>query len=384
MADIGLNQQISPDSSAREFHIQTATLVDEGLIRTEVFERGRLLFVENYRYERRNPTQNQGAEGRLRRLVEQFHRSIIEEIDSLFEISERVIQEENPTPNEKLARVFLSMHIFDKAEAHFKRAIEVDPGRHSSYIYLGKCYYLQKRYNQAVETLSQLLNKGVRFPDLYNLMGLIMMDRGNYWQSFHHYKEALKLNPAYIEAYFNLAEAILKRMTSSRADIPEQEVRKSIDFLRIILRKIDNFGNIQDRKQSNMIAKALMQLSVPKALNLIHEYREKQYIRRIPPEIIGYKFYLRLIYGREEMSAEVLENYEQQLSKALEANPSYPDLWHYLALIHLMQCRYFFLKGLENFQDATRINPHFEKALKNLRLVENDGREFMALIKTIV
>ena len=64
MADIGLNQNISTDS--RDFHIQTATLVDEGVIRTEVFEKGRVLFVEHYHYERRLPEDENGADTRLR------------------------------------------------------------------------------------------------------------------------------------------------------------------------------------------------------------------------------------------------------------------------------------------------------------------------------
>ncbi len=382
MADIGLNQNISTDS--RDFHIQTATLVDEGVIRTEVFEKGRVLFVEHYHYERRQPADEIGADTRLREIVDKFHQSIIEEIDSLFEISERVFEIDQPSPHEKIGLVFLYTHIFDKAEKHFKRAIELAPKRHSSYVYLGRCYYLQKRYKQAFDLLTKLISNDIRFPDMYNLMGLIMKEKKQYRQAFQHFKEALKGNPAYIEAYFNLADAILHRIGSIQGAEKDAEVKKSISFLKIILKKIDNYGNAEDRKQSGQINKALNERAITKALKLIHEYRENSYRRRIPPEIIGYKFYLRLFYSDEELSSESLANYEQKISSALQINPSYPDLWHYLALIHLIQCRYYFLMGMENFRDATRINPNFERAIKNLRLVENDGREFLSLIKTIV
>ena len=71
MSDVGLNQKITAGS--RNFHIQTATLVNEGIIRAEVFEKGRVLFVETFQYERRNGTDDRGANGRMRRVVDQFH-----------------------------------------------------------------------------------------------------------------------------------------------------------------------------------------------------------------------------------------------------------------------------------------------------------------------
>lgn len=382
MGDIGLNENISVAS--REFHVQTSTLVDEGIIRTEVFEKGRLLFVEHYHYERRNLEQDKGPENRLRQIVDQFHQSIIEEIDTLFEISERVFARETPAAHEKIGQVFLFTHIFDKAEKHFKRVLELEPHRHSSYVYLGRCYYLQKRYNQALEILAPFTNQQLRYPDAYNLLGLIMLEKKNFRQALHYFKESLKHNPAYIEAYFNLSEAILQRMLVLKLEEKPEELKKSTDFLKILLKKIDHYGNVEDRNQSYLINKALGKMDLRKSLALMHKYREQHFIRHIPPEIIGYKFYLRLFFGDEDMNAEVLKGFEEKLSAALQKNPSYPDLWQYLALVHLMQCRYYFLRGLDNFRDATRINPHFDKAAKNLRLVENDGREFLSLIKAIV
>jgi tetratricopeptide (TPR) repeat protein len=186
-----------------------------------------------------------------------------------------------------------------------------------------------------------------------------------------------------VEAYFNLAETILHRITALKEAGKTADLKQSIKFLKIILKKIDDYGNADDRNQCGLVKKALIKTDTSKAFLLLQEYRENAFIRTTPPEVIGFKFQLRLLYSAEEMSTEVLENYEEKITQELQKNPSYPDLWHYLALIHLMRCRHYFLKGLDNFRDATRINPQFDKAVKNLRLVENDGREFLALIKTI-
>ncbi|MEJ2050945.1 MAG: hypothetical protein P8Y60_14105, partial [Calditrichota bacterium] len=85
MADIGLNQNVSIRS--RKFHIQTATNIDDGTIRTEIFEHGRLLYAENYKYERRISNTEEGGEQRLRKILDDFHQAVISNIETFFEIS---------------------------------------------------------------------------------------------------------------------------------------------------------------------------------------------------------------------------------------------------------------------------------------------------------
>jgi tetratricopeptide (TPR) repeat protein len=376
-----LNQKISAGN--RQFHLQTTTMVEAGLIRTEVFEKGQVLFVSVHQYERRNTEQPANAERRIRRIVEQFHQSIIEEIDSLFEISDKLIDQNLPSAHEKLGQVFHYLHIFDKAELHFKKAIEFDPERYSSYVYLARVYFLQKRFHAGLEILQKPLAQHVTYPDLYNMLGLIFMEKERYREALTHFKAALQRNPKYIEPYFNMLETILARFNGKLNPAQEAHV-KSQKLIRSIIRQIEQHGDAVDRNQCAVVAKALAKNAGPKALALLREFRDKRMSRKEPPEVIGYKFFLRLLYADAPMSILAMENYERQIQDALAQNPAYPDLWHYLGLIHLMQCRQYFLDGLDHFREATRINPQFEKALKNLRLVENDGREFLQMIKSIV
>ncbi|MFQ5583911.1 MAG: tetratricopeptide repeat protein [Calditrichia bacterium] len=382
MADIGLNQNL--EIASRHFHVQTVTSVDEGTIRSEIFEKGRLLYVESYKFDRRGRDDEEGVEKRLRHLVDQFHQSILNEIDSLFEISEKVLKEDEVAPHEKLGLVSLYMHIFDKAEIHFKKAIEINPEKHSTYIYLARCYFLQKRIKLAYKTLAPLTSRSVLYPDLLNLLGLIMMEERKYIQSMKYFKEALKQNPKYTEVYMNLAEALLRRIILLRGKNKDSEVNTAIRFLKAVFKKITEVGNDDEKKMIVKLKSALNASGINKALSLLNEFRDTYYIRRIPPQVIGYEFFLRLRYLPEEMPIEVLNSYEYKISEELKRAPQYPDLWNYLALIHLMQCRHQFLKGLDDFRKATQINPNFEKANKNLRLVENDGREFLSLINAIV
>ncbi|RMG67207.1 MAG: hypothetical protein D6715_05270 [Calditrichaeota bacterium] len=382
MADVGLNQNVT--IGGRQFHIQTATHVEEGIVRSEVFEKGRLLFVEAYPYERRDYKQERGAEFRLRKLVDQYHQSIIEEIDAIFEVSQALEEEDNVIAHEKMGLVFMYMYLFDRAKKHFRRAIGLDPNRYSSVLYLAKTYFMEKRYAQAEDVVARLLARKVRYPDLLNLAGMLALETGEIKKSLSYFKQAIAGNPSYVEAYLNLALALLRRIVQLRAGASEAELHKHFKFLLVLLRKIESIGRVRERRLAGKLIQLVGKGNIKQAAGLLNEYRDKVYLRRVPPEIEGHKFYLRLRYSGHEMSPGTLANYEQSIRQAINENPSYPDLWNYLALVHLMQSRLFFLTGLDDFREATRINPAFEKAKKNLRLVENDGREFLSLIKTVL
>ena len=60
------------------------------------------------------------------------------------------------------------------------------------------------------------------------------------------------------------------------------------------------------------------------------------------------------------------------------------NIWNNLGVIHLIQCRNLFLQALGEFRKALEINPDFEKAQKNKVLVENDGKEFLILLRAIL
>ncbi len=224
MADIGLNQNVSVKD--RNFHIQTATNITEGIVHTEVFEQGRLLFAEDYPYEKREDEEDEGAEPRLRRVLDQFHRHVISGMETLFELSEMLKDKDHAMSHHRLGSIFLSLHIYDKAQEHLLRAIDLDSDYYSAFITLGRTHFYQKRYQQASYTLEKLIKSEVKYADLYNLLGLILLEQKNYIQSLNHFRHAIKLNPNYKEAYYNLLAAILNRIDYLRMQNKTDEVQK--------------------------------------------------------------------------------------------------------------------------------------------------------------
>ncbi|NOX37815.1 MAG: hypothetical protein GXO78_09800 [Calditrichaeota bacterium] len=382
MADVGLNSNLEVDQ--RKFHIQTSTNIDGGFIKSEVFEQGRLLYSELYYYERRRQQDDKGLERRIRQLADQFHRTIVEEIEALFHISERVNQENDAQAHEKIGRIFLFMHVYDKAEFHFSRAMELDPQRYSSGVYLGRTYYRQRKFQQAHAVLSNLLKYNIQYPDFYNLFGLISLERKQYIQALQYLKQALHYNPEYVEAHVNLMRVLLRRIQFLRAENRPEEKNKVISFLKITMQKVHEIGDDSTRKFVQQLFQQIQKGAINKAVAYADEFFEKHFEKRFPPELIGHQFYLFLKYYSDEVTFSLLERFEERLQQAIDARINYPDLWYYIGLIHLMQCRHYFLQGKDYFREATRINPNFEKAAKNRRIIENDSREFLALIKAIV
>jgi hypothetical protein len=151
----------------------------------------------------------------------------------------------------------------------------------------------------------------------------------------------------------------------------------------VILSKIYKIGDEEDQSLVKQVKQAFSQRNFGKIQTLIFDYRNKLFYQKLAPEIVGYEFYLMLRHKPEILDKKILTLYQSKISKILAENADYPDMWNYRALIHLLLCRDYFLKGLENIKQATVINPNFKKAKSNLRLVENDGREFLSLIKAI-
>ncbi|GAB4378914.1 MAG: hypothetical protein Kow0042_27810 [Calditrichia bacterium] len=382
MADIGLNQTVS--IKGRKFHVQTATNLEDGYIRTEVFEQGRVIYSELNKYERRDSTQESGAELRLRRIVDQFHHNTISGLETLFELSEIIRDKQHHISHYRLGAIFLSLHLFDKAEENLMKAIDIDPDYHPAHVVLARCYYLQKRYQQAAQVLEPLVRSHIAYPDLYNLYGLILLEQKNYVHALNHFRHAIKLNPKYKEAFYNLAIAILQRINFLRMQNKKEEIQKNTEFLVLVLNKIDKIGNKKDHILVAQVLQALRSKNYGKLHSLIYDFRNKNFLQVVPPAVVGYEFYLWLRYLPDRLDYETLKYFEEKISCTLKDNTDFPDMWNYLALIHLMLCRDYFLRGLDNFKEATKINPRFTKARKNLRLVENDGREFLSLIKAIV
>ncbi|MEJ2636470.1 MAG: hypothetical protein P8184_14405 [Calditrichia bacterium] len=358
--------------------------MDNGHVRVEIFRQGRLLYSEHYNYERRTLDKDATAEMRIRPVLESYHQEIISSLETLFELSGIIYKEEHYLSHFRLGSIFLSLHIYDKAEEHILKSIDLNTKFYSAYIALARCYFFQKQYSRASQTLEPLVREQLSYPDMFNLLGMILLEQKDYVHALNQLRFAIKLNPNYLEAYFNLLIGLVQRILILRTQDKNTEIQKNSDFLNILLKKIYKIGEAEEHLLLQKARQALIKQNYSKIYSLVYDHRNKYFFQRAAPEIAGYEFELWFRYLPERLNTEMLQYFENKLSLTLDNNPNYPDIWNYLAMIHLMLCRDDFLKGMEFFREATKMNPKFAKARKNLRLVENDGREFLSLIKAMI
>jgi tetratricopeptide (TPR) repeat protein len=381
MSDIGFNDNL--EIAGRTFHIQTASSTGKGSIRCEIFENGRVLSTSEVDFERRSKTQQHSVEDRLKTVVESLHHEMMSEIELLFTIGEKVKKLGHAPSNSKIGLIFLQNNLIEDAIEHFKMAIKNDPNYLEAYNNLGLTYIQIGDSKKATQVFASAVKKGTHFTDLHNNFGLALMLENQYSEAVNALQKALKINKRYKEAHYNMAllylKSILADHTGEVLPPPSIRVQRAGEHLKQVKEsKIKVYDNIYDK-----LVRHIEFGEIEPCVKLLEEFRRKVFPRDLS-SLISTNFYLKFMYGGKGLDNDTILRYEERLKFALEENYDYADIWNNLGVIHLIQCRNLFLQALGEFRKALEINPDFEKAQKNKKLVENDGKEFLILLRAIL
>lgn len=381
MADIGFNDNLLV--AGRKFHFQTASNTKSGEVQCEIFEEGRLLSKEVIEFERRKFDKVHSIENRLKLMVESLHQEMMSEIEIMFLIGEKIKKLKHSPSNVKMGILFQQHNLVDEAIEQFELAIKNDPEYINGYIQLGRTYSLARDFKKAKNIFNEAMSKGRRYADLYNHYGYALLCENEFQKSLQHLQESLKINGDYAEAHYNLAILYFKSTLYDKSEekLPPASIRlqrgnEQLEKLKKL--KIKSFDQVEEK-----IQKALDKKDHDQVIRILEENKNKLFYRDAM-SLIGTNFYLKFMYGGKGLDSEIIAKYEKKLTAALEHYPHYADIWNNLGIIHLIQCRNLFLKALEEFKKALEINPGFEKARKNKKLVENDGKEFLILLRAIL
>jgi len=305
------------------------------------------------------------------------------EIELLFTIGEKLKKLGHAPSNSKIGLIFLQNNLINDAIDHFKLAIKNDPNFMEAYNNLGLTYIQIGDAKKACQVYASAVQRGTNFTDLLNNYGLALIIEGKYKAAIGIIQKALKLNKRYTEAHYNLALLYLKSiMVDNTGEVlppPSIRIQRAEEHLgKIKESKIKIFDTIFDK-----LLKYIENGEIEAAVRILDEYRKKMFPRDVS-SLISTNFYLKFMYGGKGLDNETIRRYEERLKASLNDNGDYADIWNNLGVIHLIQCRNLFLQALGEFRKALEINPDFEKAQKNKILVENDGKEFLILLRAIL
>jgi tetratricopeptide (TPR) repeat protein len=248
---------------------------------------------------------------------------------------------------------------------------------------LAFCHIKLGNYAKAIQILKQALNIGAAYADIYNNLGLAYLYEKQYAKALTNFQEALHINPRYKEAHYNLAILYLESTLHDKTAnlLPPASIR--IERAKQQLQKLYDTGNKAMKAIETKLNTYIKEEEIGKAVKLLSESRNKVFPEEVL-SLIGMDFYLKLMYGGKGLNDDIIRKFEMRLYKAVNDHPNYADLWNNLGIVHLIQCRNLFLQALTEFDQALNINPSFDKALKNKKLVENDGKEFLILLRAIL
>jgi tetratricopeptide (TPR) repeat protein len=381
MSDIGYNDNVNVHG--RKFHVQTATQSSKGVATCEVFEEGQLINKNYVAFERRRKTDEELMEKRIRKIVESIHQETLSEIELMFIIANKIEKIEHAPSHVKLGLLFIKSNLMQDAINQFKKAIEVNPKEIDAYNNLGMTYIKTGSYSDAIKILNKALSFQTGYADVHLNLGMAYYCEKQHLKALDYVQNALRINPDYQLAKYNQAILYLDSIHSDKDDkqLPPASIRAERAIQQLQGLSDSGISGMQDTL--NKVKKVLMTKDINGAVKILTGATEKIF----PDELhtmIGINFYLRFMYGGRSLSRRTLKAFEQDLLNSIEFRGDYADLWNNLGIIHLIQCRNLFLKALNEFNKALEINPRFEKALKNKKLVENDGKEFLILLRAIL
>lgn len=381
MPEIGYNDNL--EIGGRQFHIQTASNTRKGLARCEVFEKGRVISSSNIEFERRRVQDEDSMEKRIRDIVSELHKETIFEMKLLFMISNKVKKLRHAPSNVKLGLIFLRHNLIKDAIEQFETAISIDPDSAEALNNLGLAYIMLNQNNKAIQILRKALDKSNAFADIYHNLGLAYLNEMQLYKALNNFQNALHINPDYKKAHYNLAlvylESILRDKDDSLMPPPSIRLERAIQQLK----KLHAFKMTTFEKIYPKLLKLLENSEIETAIETLKNSRDSVFPEELL-SLIGMDFYLKFMYGGSGMDDALIRQFEKKLQRAVEKHPDYADLWNNLGIVHLIQCRNLFLEALGNFDKALELNPSFDRAIKNKKLVENDGKEFLILLRAIL
>lgn len=223
-------------------------------------------------------------------------------------------------------------------------------------VQMGKQSFEKKEYDRAAHYFKQVVQKGVKYADVFNMLGVIDHIEGKFESAIDMFKEALKLNPHYTEAVLNLA--VLYN------DIGHYEDAKTLYAQLHKAKKTDHkhIEPVLKGKLSNLHANIG---DIYKSLGLYsHAIEEYKKALTLNPEYVD----IRTKLGVSHRENEEFEKSISELGKVTKSDPKYVH-----AHIQLGVTYYSMGKPAEankHWKKALTIEPANEHAQMYLRLAE--------------
>ena len=380
MENIGLHDKIEIED--RVFDVHTGLIADHEKVLCEVFEKGMFLTSREFPIRLRSDSKKLNYDF-LNKVTKKFHNTIVDELESLYLIEEKLEKFKHSLSHFHLGNLFLMRNLYKEAIRQFEIAIQQDPKHIKANIGLGVSYLKLKEFQKANEIFLTTLKLGEKYPDVLNYTGLSFLFLDNYDKATTLFKEAININPNYHECQFNLGVALYKSALDGAKDPKAIAVPARIVIYLKQVRDLDRYKDQTWQKQFNQLIELLKDNNHDVIIPEIENFQLKL-ISFSPIKAKIFEFYLRFLFGGSELTPEMIELYEEHFITESENVKKYPDYWNDLGVYNLIKSRSFYLRSIAEFEKAIELAPNFEDAKKYRDMIKSNEKGFLILLRAVL
>lgn len=323
------------------------------------------------------------SEEYLKSITSELHTNIQDEIQVLFYIHERLKGIPQALPHYRLGKVFFARNFLEEAVEQFQKTIEYQPDFIRAYKHLGLSYLKLRAYNMAAETFERAIELQPEFPDILDCLGVVYTHLSNYEKAKNHLQRAINIKANAPESNFNLGVVLF--LSTLGDDALEENIVLPVRVQRA-LKHIRELEKYQDTYWQQQFDRFFEILGVGKKKDIIDALFDIQLQITTRDDIsttMDY-FFLKFMFGGRELDIEEMEYYESKIRDEAAKHNGFADYWNELGVIHLIQCRDYFLKAMNEVGKAVEINPKYESALNTLDLMKHSKKGFLILLRAIL
>jgi len=371
--DVGLNSDI--DVSSRKLHIQTSFVQEQQCANVTIFDGGSLVKKRSFQIN------EAGSASHVEKEVKQYHELVKTDIELLFHMAEKVRTSNHLHSIIHLGQLFLERGFYDEAVEQFEYAKTVGGDKVDSDIELGKAYFNKGDYKSAYLQLTSAIERYPKYPDLHMQLGKTLWNQERFAAARRQFNKALELNEKYWDAYYTLGYVLVE----STIEFPiHAELAPPIERIREAEQNFRKSMHITQDLDEDMMEAGLEKLKESNAAPEALEYFEQARKTDVRAQLFDSEFYLKFMFGQLDDNCQTLDFYIGTIENVLSKNPNYADLRHSLGVAYLLKGWQCFGKATGEFEKAVDINPSYEKAKKKLKLMQNDGRGLLILLRAIL
>ena len=247
---------------------------------------------------------------------------------------------EGSNVNNNRGTLFLSEGRVDEAIAEFEEALRVDANFLPVKINLARAIMQKQDFARALEILKEVHGQRPDLPEVENLIGNILMEKGDYVGAETRFRRAVELDAHFTDAHNSLG---ILYETLGRSEDAERAYREVSRIDPDYAEAYNNLGNL-------LRARGLWEEAV----------REYERAIEADPDFHGSYNNLGLAFQERERLEEALAILERGLQKA----PRSPTLHSSLGSVHYSLRQYS--EAVDEFRRAIELDVRYEEAYNNL------------------